>query len=62
MGRIPAERLRRLRNEIDIKELVSLDLEIPGNISEGYFRFQVLWPSRPQGRRWREVFARTVNR
>ena len=39
MGRIPAERLRRLRNEVDIKELISVHLEIPGKISEGYFRF-----------------------
>ena len=39
MGRIPAERLRRLRNEVDIRELISVHLEIPRKISEGQFRF-----------------------
>ena len=39
MGRIPAERLRALRNEVDIRELISQHLEISGKISEGYFRF-----------------------
>ena len=29
MGRIPAERLRELRNKVDIRELISQHLEIP---------------------------------
>ena len=39
MRRIPPERLRELRNTVDIRELISHDLEIPGKISEGHFRF-----------------------
>jgi DNA primase len=36
--RYPKELLHRIRNEIDIREVVRI-LEIPWKISEGYFRF-----------------------
>ena len=39
MSRIPAEQLRELRNEIDIGMLIGEHLDVPGKISEGYFRF-----------------------
>ena len=39
MAPIPAERLRQLRNEIEIEELISAHLKIPAKTTEGLFRF-----------------------
>ena len=39
MSRIPAQRLRALRNDISIAKLIERDLEIPSKVRDGHVRF-----------------------
>lgn len=39
MTRISADHLRRIRNDIDLPELIRFHLDLPCKNQEGYFRF-----------------------
>lgn len=39
MTRISADHLRRIRNDIDMSDLIRLHLDLPCKNQEGYFRF-----------------------
>jgi DNA primase len=38
-SRYSRDKLRRLRNDVDIVELIADVLDLPSKVSEGYFRF-----------------------
>lgn len=38
-ARLSSKRLRRLRNEIEVSELITRHLDLPSKVREGYLRF-----------------------